>query len=455
MEKRLFSVPLLASIVLIILVTSQLDIVVSAARSRPATRTRGTSLLIESTPNPSEPNQAIVISGRLVSGSQGLGYRNVRIDSSIDGRIWGVIAWTKTKRDGRFSLSWTAPQSTSLYIRAYFPGDKQYSSSFSNTILQQVVSSNNYRCKKGLSIHWEGYEHWTWQCQVAKDLGAEFLRTDFHWAHIQRDGADSWFWDWHDHVTQTADQYGLKIVAILDYSVWWISDDKYSVPEDKLPYWRNFVKTVVERYKSKVIGWEIWNEPNIWEFWHGTIEQFVLLHNAAYDVIKLADPDHPALLSLSQCDVPWLERFYTLGGRLDGVAVHPYCNNFDPDATSGEDKYSKAYPYYVFYAAVPRVYQCMIDHGDRDKHVWITEFGYETKNPKPPKLMTEEEKANYVIRAFEKAATEWSPWCEVFTYYCLTDFPFLPSEPNNSGYGLLYYDGSKKPSYDAFKALSG
>jgi len=102
------------------------------------------SLLIESAPNPSEPNQAITISGRLVSGSQGLGYGNVRIDSSVDQTQWEVVAWANTDTDGRFALPWTPPQSTSLYIRAYFPGDKQYSSSFSNTVLQEIVSLKNF-----------------------------------------------------------------------------------------------------------------------------------------------------------------------------------------------------------------------------------------------------------------------------------------------------------------------
>jgi len=135
MKKRLLFIHLLASIVLIVLASYQQGILASAARPT----TRGTSLLIESTPNPSEPNQAITISGRLVSGGQGLGYANVRIDSSVDGKEWKVAAWTKTRMDGRFALSWTPPQSTSLYIRSYYLGDKRYSSSSSNTILQQVI----------------------------------------------------------------------------------------------------------------------------------------------------------------------------------------------------------------------------------------------------------------------------------------------------------------------------
>ena len=307
--------------------------------------------------------------------------------------------------------------------------------------------------KKGLSAHWEGFEHWTWQCQVAKDLGAKFLRTDFLWEHIQKDGPDSWFWEWYDYMTDTADQHGLKILAILDYGVWWINEDKFFVPEDKLPYWRNFVKNVVERYKGKVMGWEIWNEPQISEYWHGTIEEFVHLHNTAYDAIKSVDSDHPALLNLVECNTFWLKDFYALGGKLDGVAIHPYCRNFDPDATSGEFEDGYPIPWYAFYAAVPKVYQCMVEHGDGNKPIWVTEFSYRTTDPQLPAPITEEEKANYITRAFEKALIEWSPWCEVFTYYCLTDFPHLPSEPDNSGYGLLYYDGSKKPSYDAFKAL--
>jgi len=70
-EKRLLTTPLLASIILTILLASQLSIVVLAPCSQTVQKKhvqRVSSLVIESTLNPSEPNQVITISGKVASG---------------------------------------------------------------------------------------------------------------------------------------------------------------------------------------------------------------------------------------------------------------------------------------------------------------------------------------------------------------------------------------------------
>ena len=217
MKKRLFTSTLLL-IAITLLISSQMSVELSApwtVQKKPVDR--ASSLSIQSTPNPSEPNHTVTISGRLVSGSQVLAYRNVRIDSSVDTRMWGVVAWTETKKDGDFALSWTPPQSTSIYIRAYFPGDKQYSSSFSDIILQEVVSAteifvtinstktigaNNLSLGFMLDHEWKGYVQNSVRRELARDARFSLIRVfDYkgssprpcvYWNESARTGTFNW-----------------------------------------------------------------------------------------------------------------------------------------------------------------------------------------------------------------------------------------------------------------------
>lgn len=74
--------------------------------------------------------------------------------------------------------------------------------------------------------------------------------------------------------------------------------------------WANFVFTTVERYRprgllarqqgwSRQVGvryWEVWNEPDYYLFWSGTVEEYYRLLEVAYKSIKTADPQATVML---------------------------------------------------------------------------------------------------------------------------------------------------------------
>lgn len=74
--------------------------------------------------------------------------------------------------------------------------------------------------------------------------------------------------------------------------------------------WANFVFTTVERYRPRgllarqqgwprqvgVRYWEVWNEPDYYLFWTGTVEEYYRLLEVAYKSIKSADPQATVML---------------------------------------------------------------------------------------------------------------------------------------------------------------
>jgi len=93
--------------------------------------------------------------------------------------------------------------------------------------------------------------------------------------------------------------------------------------------WTHYVETVARRYAGVISAYEIWNEPDLSEFFSGSVQDMISLGCAAYKVIKRVDPS-ALVLSPSGTGqyrgIDWFERFVRQGGRLcfDVVGFHFY-----------------------------------------------------------------------------------------------------------------------------------
>jgi len=56
------------------------------------------------------------------------------------------------------------------------------------------------------------------------------------------------------------------------------------------------VAAIVTRYKSDVHYWEVWNEPDLAEFWNGTPAQYAALLDVTSSTIKQIDPTATVVL---------------------------------------------------------------------------------------------------------------------------------------------------------------
>ncbi|HLY28198.1 MAG TPA: beta-galactosidase, partial [Aggregatilineales bacterium] len=106
--------------------------------------------------------------------------------------------------------------------------------------------------------------------------------------------------------------------------------------------WLRYVQNVVEHYSgthgtldtSAIHYWEVWNEPNIAEFWPPTpsAADYLVLLKATYNTIKAVDPTAKVVLGglanggLNADGSNYLQALYDLGAApyFDIVSIHIY-----------------------------------------------------------------------------------------------------------------------------------
>ncbi len=141
-----------------------------------------------------------------------------------------------------------------------------------------------------------------------------------------------------------------------------------------LEAWREFVTTLVTRYRGKISSYELWNEPNGSGFWTGTPKQMVELAAVAYPIIKKIDPS--ALVTtpgVSSSGWPlshdaWLDQYLAAGGGnyADVIAWHGYAGRNDRPALPPEGLAEQI-------VALKKV---LVKHGLSKLPIWNTEGGW-------------------------------------------------------------------------------
>lgn len=301
-------------------------------------------------------------------------------------------------------------------------------------------------------------------------LGVTWVRLDFDWSVIQRDGPDTYDWSRIDRVVAAANERGLKLLPILTYTPRWARDDGCTSkcpPNDPADFAR-FAGAAAERYAPRGIHiWEIWNEPNAVAFWKPAADpvKYSDLLKGAYLAIKNIDPE-ARIISGGLAIVPtrngsiapreYLAALYAegAGAYFTAVGFHPY--SFPATAT-----YAASWnAWQQMENTDPSLRSIMIANGDRDKQIWITEYGAPTNGPgnasaayvagEKTDHVTEERQKEMLVDAITDAAEH--EWLGPFFWYSYKDIGTSRSTTENF-YGLTRADGSPKPAYDALKSL--
>jgi GH35 family endo-1,4-beta-xylanase len=149
--------------------------------------------------------------------------------------------------------------------------------------------------------------------------------------------------------------------------------------------WQAFVQQVATRYKGRIHAYEIWNEPNLKQYWMGNTDQLIAMVRSAHDIIKSIDPN--ALIvspsATTSAGVGWLDEFLSKGGGqyVDVIGYHLYVFPQPPEAMTD---------------LTQRVKQTMSKYGVANKPVWCTELGWSDPKPFP----SDDLAAAYVARSY-------------------------------------------------------
>jgi len=106
------------------------------------------------------------------------------------------------------------------------------------------------------------------------------------WAQLEPEKGN---WDWRmlDRTVALAESHGVEVLYTMGRTPRWASArpaqmgrnpnaEPGGMAEPKnLEDWRNYVRTVATRYKGRIKAYEIWNEPNLENFYSGTPEAMV------------------------------------------------------------------------------------------------------------------------------------------------------------------------------------
>jgi hypothetical protein len=226
-------------------------------------------------------------------------------------------------------------------------------------------------------------------------------------------------------------------------------------PPDPAQY-AAFAKVAVQHYSALgVHAYEVWNEPNITNFWETPdAAAYTRVLRAAYPAIKSADPTATVITGgtapaatngTNIAPVDFLERIYANGGKgyFDAVGHHPYCW----PALPGDAKDWSAW--YQMYGTATSLRSVMVDNGDGAKQIWGTEFGAPTSGPSGS-YISEDAQATTLQRAWSL----WSSysWAGPLMWYAGRDLGTSTTTRENF-FGLLRYDYSPKPAYSALEQL--
>jgi polysaccharide biosynthesis protein PslG len=206
--------------------------------------------------------------------------------------------------------------------------------------------------------------------QVANQVGAKYLRCAFTWNAIEKQkGKFDWrFWDM---LVEEAERAHIQLIPYVAYTPEWAaeqSDEFWKRPPRNPQLYAEVMYQIAHRYRGRIHSWEIWNEPDIAEYWMGSVDGFAELVRQAAAAIRKADPSASLVLAgMSKGPSPMFEELITkhhIEQVVDVVAMHGYPESWLEER---EETVLQQWPV--------RMNALINDDGLR-RDLWLNELGY-------------------------------------------------------------------------------
>ena len=276
--------------------------------------------------------------------------------------------------------------------------------------------------------------------------GATWVREDIHWYRVQRTPHTT-NWDFYDQ-TFAALAPRHPILGVLGHPPGWAtpdpnddpSDYSFAAPDPEL--FAQWAAHTVQRYRTQIHYWQIWNEPDNPYFWRPSPDPVAyakLVHLTALAIARVApeaiivsagiNPFAPAFL--------WQAAQAGLWNDVGIIAIHPYVNPLLPAYSGLATAVDMLTPLFARYGRRP---------------VWATEVGW-SSGPSDRDIAGTVTATQQAINIRTGIPLLWQSGVDVVFWYALKDEAHNP-------YGLIAWgNGSddftpKKPAWQAFRALA-
>jgi hypothetical protein len=255
------------------------------------------------------------------------------------------------------------------------------------------------------------------QFAMQSRVGVETVRQPLEWWRVERSPGNFDFSDYDAYMADAA-AAGVSVLPVLMAPPRFRSSrppesrSRAMYPPRDNAAFAAFANAAVRRYGATgsfwrthadvpylpIHSWQVWNEPNIPNFWRSgpNAKRYVALLRAAATAIHAADPSAEVVaggLPNSNLGVPfldYLERMYKAGakGSFDTLAIHPYSRDVAGLLSLAESART-----------------LMDRHGDRSR-LWITEFGWSTGGDASAFRVTERGQADRIGAALSALVAE-------------------------------------------------
>ena len=314
---------------------------------------------------------------------------------------------------------------------------------------------------------------------LIRDMGFTWVKQSFAWRDIEGIAKGHYNWSLADEVVRRVNNRSLKLLARIDRQPFWAqpegTEPLENAPPANLQDFADFCFTLADRYRGRIAAYQVWNEPNLSREWGDQPPDpaaYVELLRACYASIKRADPD-ALVISAGMAptgtwsdevmpDAMFIEKMYEAGAApyFDLLGVHAPGFKAPPEASPDEVAASPDLGGQRFFSFrhVEDLRAIMVEHGDAGKQVAVLEMGWTTDPIHPDyawHAVDEQTQADYLVRAFQFARENWSPWISVMTVIGFAD-PFWTEDDEQYWWTIAYPDWPEtrlKPAYEALKAM--
>ncbi|MEX2315185.1 MAG: beta-galactosidase, partial [Thermomicrobiales bacterium] len=292
------------------------------------------------------------------------------------------------------------------------------------------------------------------------DLGVTTVRLSIDWRRFEPTRGQ-YDWEMYDRVLGELAARNIVIVATFNTIPGWASVDRdgcddpkteiylCQLRDDRYPDFQRAIRAAVERY-AWIDHWEFWNEPEMWRYLGEAGTVYIRHLRTFYDIAHEVNPEI-VVAAQTLVGADYMGYIYNLSEAWygddnepwDAISLHPYVWNFT------HEEYGR--PLELNYDRINWLRQLMVERGDSDKPIWITEYGWNNGV---------EQQAINLRNAFDWLKRQ--PWIEFAHLHMLHDwneealdaFGLMAIVPD--GYGVprltpeaVFYP--KQPFYDAFK----
>lgn len=325
-----------------------------------------------------------------------------------------------------------------------------------------------------------------WRPEVAcrdvnaiRDAGFGWVKTNFGWREIEL-AKGEFDWSRPDRIVDQVNASGLDLLVRIDFQPRWAGGN-YPVngPPDNPQDLADFLYALASRYRGRIRAYQIWNEPNLAREWGGNEPDpgaYVDLLGRAYEAIKRADPNAMVISAGMSPTGTWspdarpddwfVESMYVaMGGSSEGhfdvMGAHGagFASPPETDPSVVEADADKGGHRSMAFRRIEDLREIMVRNGDADKQIALLEFGW-TSDPRPESTyywhaVSEEVKADYIVRAYQFARENWAPWIGLMSVFSVADHDWTPdheqywwaiTEPG-------FPEFRPRPAYLALKAM--